>query len=112
MVSALRQILLHEDVNFLVTNRIPRRSATRFMAWFSRIESPLLADVSIRVWQAFAGDLRLDEARERRFNSLHACFIRELKDGVRPVDPDPEVLVSPCDAQVGAFGTIDDARLL
>ena len=43
---------------------------------------------------------------------MHDCFIRELKDGARPVDRDPDVLTSPCDAIVGACGTIAGTELL
>src|SRR5262245_55467552 len=43
---------------------------------------------------------------------MHDCFIRELKDGVRPVDSAPEILVSPCDAIVGASGTLIGTKLL
>ncbi len=110
-VSALTRIFLQEDVNFLVNNRIPRAYATKLMARFSRIESPCLTRISIAIWQAFAGDLRLDEAKKRQFRSLHECFVRELRAGARPVDPDPDVLVSPCDAVVGAFGRIRDTEL-
>ena len=56
-----------------------------------------------RLWRLFS-DLDLSEARKTEFSSLHDCFTRELKDGARPVDPDPDVLVSPCDAIVGASG--------
>ena len=31
-----------ENVNFLLTNRIPRAAVTRFMGWFSQIENPLV----------------------------------------------------------------------
>src|SRR6202011_5964853 len=51
-------------------------------------------------------------AKKTRFTSLHDCFIRELKEGARPVDPDPAILVSPCDAIVGACGTIANGELL
>ena len=43
---------------------------------------------------------------------MHDCFTRELKDGARPIDADPAVLVSPCDAIVGACGRIDGTELL
>ena len=43
---------------------------------------------------------------------MHDCFIRELKDGARPIDADPTVLVSPCDAIVGACGTIKGTELM
>jgi len=103
--------LQQEDVNFLLTNRIPRRLMTRFVGWLSRIEQPQVRDVSIAAWRLFS-DLDLSEAKKSSFRSLHDCFVRELKDGARPVDPDPGVMVSPCDAIVGACGRIEDTRLL
>jgi phosphatidylserine decarboxylase len=99
------KIFEHEDVNFLLTNRIPRRLATQFIGWFSRIEQPLVRDLSIAAWRLFA-DLDLNEAKKDQFNSLHDCFIRELKDGVRPIDQRGQILVSPCDAIVGACGEV------
>src|SRR5262249_8212437 len=38
-------------------------------------------------------------------------FIRELREGARPIDHDPKILVSPCDAIVGASGTIAGTSL-
>jgi len=109
--SQVLKILQQEDINFLLTNRIPRRLVTRFVGWLSRIEQPLVRDVSIAIWRLFS-DLDLSEAKKTSFRSLHDCFVRELKDGARPVDPDPGVMVSPCDAIVGACGRIEDTRLL
>jgi phosphatidylserine decarboxylase len=109
--SSIARITEHDGINFLLTNRIPRRLATRLFGWFSQLEHPLVRDVSIGIWRLFA-DLDLSEARERRFRSLHDCFIRRLRDGVRPIDPDPDVLVSPCDAIVGASGTVEDGQVL
>ncbi len=108
--SALARILQQEDINFLLTNRIPRRLLTRFMGWFSRIEQPQVAALSIATWRYFA-DLDLGEAKKARFRSMHDCFTRELKAGARPVDDDPRVLVSPCDAIVGASGTVEGDQL-
>src|SRR6202049_5101867 len=100
----------HERLNFVLTNRIPRRLLTQFMGWFSRIEQPLVRDLSIGVWRFFSG-LDLSEARKSQFRSMHDCFIRELKPGARPIDPDAAVLVSPCDAIVGASGTVAGTAL-
>ncbi len=36
--SAIATIVQQEDINFLLTNRIPRRLATRFLGWFSQLE--------------------------------------------------------------------------
>jgi phosphatidylserine decarboxylase len=108
--ARIAQFFQQEDINFLLTNRIPRQALTRFMGWFSRIEQPLVRDLSIGLWRLFA-DLDLDEAKKSRFASLHECFIRELKDGARTIDADPSVLTSPCDAIVGACGPIDGTRV-
>ncbi len=108
--SQLLKIVQQEDINFLLTNRIPRRLATRFMGWFSRIESPALTRASIAVWRLFA-DLDLSEAKRTSYRSLRECFTRELKSGARTIDPDPSVLVSPCDGIVGASGVVRDTEL-
>src|ERR1700742_528080 len=94
--SRIMNIVQQEELNFLLTNRIPRRTLTRFMGWFSRIEQPLVRDISLLVWRFFA-DLDLSDARQTRFRSMHDCFTRTLKDGARPVDMDPDILTSPCD---------------
>jgi phosphatidylserine decarboxylase len=103
--SWISTIFQQEELNFLLTNRIPRRLLTQFIGWLSQIEQPLVRDLSIGVWRFFSG-LDLSEARTTQFRSMHDCFIRELKPGARPVDPDPAVLVSPCDAIVGASGAL------
>lgn len=108
--STLLSIARHEDLNFLLTNRIPRRFATRFVGWLSQIRQPLVRDLSMGVWRLFS-DLDLSDARKTRFDSLHDCFIRELKPGARPIDAEAGVIVSPCDAIVGAFGAIEGTRL-
>lgn len=108
--SLLLRGLAQEDINFLVTNRIPRRMLTRFIGWFSRIEQPLIRDLSIALWRFFS-DIDLSDARKTAFRSVHDCFIRELKDGARPVESDPRILVSPCDAIVGACGAIEGTRV-
>jgi phosphatidylserine decarboxylase len=111
MPTASPKSVLLEDISFLLTNRIPRHLANRVFGWFSQIEAPLLARASIAVWRRFA-ELDLSEARSQRFTSLHACFIRELKPGARPVDGDPDILTSPCDGIVGACGRIDGNQLI
>ena len=103
----LRRLALSEDLNFLLTNRVPRLALTRFMGWFSGIRQPLVRDASMAVWKAFT-DLDLSDAKKQRFDSLHDCFTRELREGARPIDADPAVLVSPCDAIVGASGRIGE----
>jgi phosphatidylserine decarboxylase len=110
MKGLIASLTAQEDLNFLLTNRIPRAAVTRFIGRFSKIEQPLIRDLSIACWRMFS-DLDLSEARKTEFKSLHDCFTRELKPGLRPYDPDPSIVASPSDAIVGAFGAIADTEL-
>ena len=109
--SLIERLTQQEDVNFLFSNRIPRRLVTRFMGWWSRIEHPWVCNGSIALWRLFS-ELDLSEAKATHFKSLHDCFTRELKPGARPIDMRGEYLVSPCDGLVGECGTIDHGLLL
>ena len=105
------RLLLQEDLNFLLTNRVPRIALTHAMGWFSRIRSPLLARCSIALWR-LVSDLDLSESRQQRFASLHDCFTRELRPGARPFVADEALLCSPCDGIVGASGPVQGELLL
>jgi phosphatidylserine decarboxylase len=106
----IHSLLNQEDLNFLLTNRLPRRFLTQFMGWFSKIEQPLVRDFSIAIWKYFSA-LDLTEARKTQFTSMHDCFTRELQPGVRPLAMDPRVMASPVDAIIGAFGPIEGTRV-
>jgi phosphatidylserine decarboxylase len=109
--TVVARILQQEDINFLLTNRIPRLWLTRFVGWFSRIETRWICQASIAAWGLFA-DLDLQDAKETRFKSLHDCFIRELRQGARPIDAAAGIVTSPCDAIVGAIGRVADGSVL
>jgi len=109
--SVIARLVQQEDINFLLTNRIPRGLLTRFVGWVSRIENRLFCRICIAIWRLFT-DLDLSEAKKQRFNSVHECFTRELKEGARRIDPDPKRLVSPCDALVGACGKVERGMAL
>ncbi len=109
--SALARLFLHEDLNFLVTNRIPRRLVTRAIGRISRVRHRRFTRLALGVWGLFADDLRLEEAEESCFESLQDCFTRRLRPGVRPISREPGVLVSPCDAVLGASGVVERGRV-
>ena len=104
---ALARFTQQEDLNFLLTNRLPRRLATDFVGWFSRIEQPLVARASIALWRMFS-DVDLADAEATSFASVHDCFTRRLRAGARPVAVEPDIIASPCDAIVGALGRLED----
>src|SRR5262245_20612064 len=108
---ALTLVFLQEDINFLVTNRIPRRYATLLMGWFSRIRSRRLTKFCVAAW-SLCDDLRLEESKNQDFESLRDCFVRELRDGTRPIHPNPCIVTSPCDAVVGAFGSVQADQVI
>ena len=110
MRSAIARLAANEDLNFLLTNRLPRRLATDFMGWFSKIEIPIVARSSIALWKLFS-DVDLTDAAESKFPSMHACFTRTLKPGARPVAAETEVIASPCDAIVGAHGKVEGDKV-
>ena len=58
--------------------------------------------------------VNFDEVKEPldSFSSLQDFFVRELKDGARPIDAAADAVVSPCDGAWGACGTIDDDTAL
>ncbi len=109
--AVIARVWRFDRVNFVLTNRIPRRLATTFIGWLVRIEQPLVRDLSLRLWRLFS-DLDLSDAADTRFASVHACFTRRLRDGARPFVADPAIVAAPCDAIVGARGTVMDGTLL
>ena len=107
--GGIARLAAMEELNFLLTNRIPRRLATRFVGWLSRIEHPLVARPAIFLWRIFC-DVDLTDADTARFGSMRACFTRRLLPGARHFDPDPAVMTSPCDAILGAHGVVEEGN--
>lgn len=106
----MQKILLQENLNFLLTNRIPRITLTRLMGWWSHIRHPWVVSASLAVWRWFS-NLDLSEAKLQRFSTVHECFTRELLPGARLVDADRRMFTSPCDAIVGAHGDIRSGQV-
>ena len=109
--TLVAQLCQKESLNFVLSNRIPRRLATRLVGWFSTIEQPFVCNLSIATWRFFS-DVDLSDAKKTHFTSLRDCFIRELKEDARPIDHDPNILAAPCDGVVGGCGRIVDGNLL
>ncbi|NJC34409.1 phosphatidylserine decarboxylase [Sphingomonas jejuensis] len=107
--GSLMRVLLQEDLNFLLTNRLPRRLATRAVGRISRARHPLVARPALAAWRFFAG-VDLSDAASTRYRTLGEGFTRALRPDARPFHPDPTVLASPCDAIVGAHGRVEGGR--
>ncbi len=111
MRRAKPKLAASDRLNFLLTNCPPRRLTSRWVGRISRSENQLVRAVSLWTWQRFT-DIDLADAERTTFRSMHDCFTRRLRPGARPIDPDPSVLVSPCDGIVGACGTVTRGRAL
>lgn len=103
-------MLLREDLNFLLTNRLPRRLATQAVGRIATVQHPLVARPALALWRFFSG-VDLSDSVTTRFRSLRDGFTRPLRPGARPFDRDPDVIASPCDAIVGAHGRIAGDRV-
>ena len=53
MKKQFRRLLAQEDLNFLLTNRVPRIALTHFMGKFSKIRNPIVSKASIGMWKLF-----------------------------------------------------------
>jgi phosphatidylserine decarboxylase len=109
--TVLRRVLMQEDLNFLLTNRLPRRWLTQWVGRWSKVENPLACAAGLGLWRIF-GDLDLSDAQRTQFRSVHDCFTRELRAGSRPIAADRRIVVSPCDAIVGASGRVENGLAL
>ena len=93
---------------------LPKYWLTAVVYRLARIRVPAVKDGLIRGFLKLY-DVRLDEVGGRvpgDFATFNDFFIRELKDGARPIDPDPNSIVSPADGTLSQSGTLRGNRLL
>ena len=83
-----------------------RANETELPVWLRR---PVLGGYS-RMFRCRMDEAVIEDLTEYR--SLGELFRRRLKDGARPVDPDPAKIVSPCDGRVLHFGTVEEDGML
>jgi len=86
----------------------PQQSLSRCAGWFARSRNQLLKNTLIRLFvRAYRVDM--SEAAEPDplgYPDFNAFFGRSLRPGLRPVAPGEEVLVSPADGTLSAFGAV------
>lgn len=91
---------------------VPKHTVARGMGIFSRISLPSFLHRALVRW--FVGKYKVDlsecQGTIDDFPSLARFFIRELKPGVRPIDPAPTALVSPVDGHAATFGKVENGR--
>ena len=93
---------------------VPKNRGARFMGMGARLRLPRFAHRMLLRWfvKKYQVDLSESEGTIDDFNSLAEFFIRTLKPGMRPVDAEAGILVSPADAKAHTFGRIENGQFL
>lgn len=88
---------------------VPKNQTTRLMGAFSRTRLPAAAQRALLRWYVQHYDVNLDECVGTLddYPTLARFFIRQLKPGARPIDPDPGAVVSPVDGRTHTFGHVE-----
>lgn len=92
----------------LLQHLLPRHWLTALIWRVARIRHPGIKNFLITKF-ASAFDVNLEEVKldvPDDFPTFNDFFIRELADGARPVDEDPDAIVSPVDGTVSFAGEI------
>lgn len=94
--------------------RFARRGLSRLMGWATDLRVPrFLREFVYGGFARYAGaDLSEVRLAIHDFPSLGAFFVRELKPGLRPLDPDPAALLSPVDGTVQTVCPIERGTIL
>jgi phosphatidylserine decarboxylase len=93
---------------------LPRKRLSRAIGRAARgpWPRPLTAAAIAAYERAYGVDLTDFVVPDGGFESLEAFFTRALRPGARPVDPDPDALVSPADGQLADRGPIESGASL
>ena len=93
---------------------LPKHWLTAFVYRLARIRVPAVKNALIRGFLKLF-DVELDDIKGRvpaDFETFNDFFIRELKDGARPVDPSPTAIVAPADGTLSQAGALRGKRIL
>ncbi|KAK4742052.1 hypothetical protein SAY87_000053 [Trapa incisa] len=96
------------DVKASFLRLLPLRTISRFWGLLTSVEAPVwLRPYICRAWaRAFHSNLEEVALPLEEYASLRDFFVRSLKEGSRPIDPDPKCLISPVDGIVLRFGEL------
>ncbi|PNY24448.1 Phosphatidylserine decarboxylase proenzyme 1, mitochondrial [Tolypocladium capitatum] len=93
-----------------VMSTLPLKAISRLWGRFNELTIPYHLRVPGFKLYSFIFGVNLDEVSEpdlHIYPNLAAFFYRTLQPGVRPLDPDPNALLSPSDGKILQFGRIE-----
>ncbi|KIW18937.1 phosphatidylserine decarboxylase [Exophiala spinifera] len=97
-----------------IMSTLPLKAISRVWGRFNELTIPYYLRVpGFKLYGRIFG-VNFDEIAEpdlHAYPNLASFFYRELKPGVRPLDPNPNAVLSPADAKVLQFGTIENGEV-
>ena len=105
--SLALRFLYHTILGRILLKPLISRAVSKFIGAFmsSRLSKPL-----IRRFVRKNG-IDLNEFHSDSFRCFNDCFTRKIKDGKRPLAPDENALIAPCDALLSAYTIEESTRL-
>ncbi|RFU35745.1 hypothetical protein B7463_g605, partial [Scytalidium lignicola] len=97
-----------------VMSTLPLKAISRLWGRFNEFEIPYYLRVPGFKLYSWIFGVTLSDVSEpdlHVYPNLSAFFYRTLKPGVRPLDPDPNALLSPSDGRVLEFGSIESGEI-
>ncbi len=105
---------LSRDIFILLFTLIPSNLISKIFGLLSLIQFPKMIMIFIIKIFSKIYKINLNEVKKdiSEFKNLNEFFIRELKEGVRPIEKNKKVIVSPVDALLNRRGTIQKKMLI
>ncbi|EEQ89702.1 hypothetical protein RJZ56_007073 [Blastomyces dermatitidis] len=97
-----------------VMSTLPLKAMSRLWGRFNELVIPYYLRVPGFKLYSWIFGVNLDEVAEpdlHTYPNLAAFFYRELKPGVRPLDPNPLAILSPADGRILQFGMIENGEV-
>jgi phosphatidylserine decarboxylase len=88
---------------------LPRKRLSRLLGQVARVQAPAaVLRAAVQTYcRVYDVDLSEYEVPPEGFESFDTFFTRGLKPGARPIDRDPDVLLSPADGRIDDIGVIE-----
>ncbi|OAX79718.1 phosphatidylserine decarboxylase [Emergomyces africanus] len=113
-VSGRRKVRPSGPWQVQVMSTLPLKAMSRIWGRFNELVIPYYLRVPGFKLYSWIFGVNLDEVAEpdlHTYPNLAAFFYRELKQGVRPLDPNPLAILSPSDGRILQFGMIENGEV-
>ena len=97
-----------------VMSTLPLKAISRVWGKFNELNIPYYLRIpgfKLYGWIFGVNFAEIEEPDLHNFPNLAAFFYRTIKPGVRPLDPNPNAILSPADGRVLSFGTIEQGEV-